>query len=227
MPPLHAEQFTWLTQRSQDRQITMDARNKIRNTEVLEILQSISLPEQEVRANVRPDNQPKIVSIALGLVHDYATGPALSRSAQEWPMLTKLLTAYFRQRHGQFRFTTIQLNKSFASQLHVDTRNEGPSWIIALGDFSGGQLFVADGNGDDYVRVTRPVTGRPDIVVGSFLRGRKVNIRHRWFFFDGNVPHMTTPYRGERYSLVFYRFGFRSRIPERIEVALKALGFHP
>ena len=79
---------------------------------MLEILQSLTLPEQEVRANVRPDHQPKIISIALGLVHDYATGPALSRSAQERPTLTKLLTARTISFHDHSAQQVIRLTTS-------------------------------------------------------------------------------------------------------------------
>ena len=37
-----------------------------------------------------------------------------------------------------FRFTTIQFNESYKMAKHVDSRNAGVSYIIGLGDYTGG-----------------------------------------------------------------------------------------
>lgn len=67
----------------------------------------------------------------------------------------------------------------------MDRYNLGPSYIIALGDFScdGGQLWAHD-------------LGLCDI-------------RGRFQCFDGNIPHCTVPWKdGRRYSLVSeFHFG--------------------
>jgi hypothetical protein len=44
----------------------------------------------------------------------------------------------------QFTFTSIQVNKNYASALHVDRNNKGPSLIIGLGNYQGGQLWTYD-----------------------------------------------------------------------------------
>ena len=38
----------------------------------------------------------------------------------------------------------VQVNKNYASALHVDKNNRGPSLIVALGDFEGGELWTYD-----------------------------------------------------------------------------------
>ena len=38
----------------------------------------------------------------------------------------------------EFCFTSVQVNKNYASALHVDKNNCGPSLIVGLGDYSGG-----------------------------------------------------------------------------------------
>ena len=37
-----------------------------------------------------------------------------------------------------FHFTSIQLNKNYLSAMHVDKGNAGPSYIVGLGNFEGG-----------------------------------------------------------------------------------------
>ena len=41
-----------------------------------------------------------------------------------------------------FRFTSIQFNKNYAMNKHVDSHNTGVSYIIGLGDYTGGELLI-------------------------------------------------------------------------------------
>ena len=66
-------------------------------------------------------------------------------------------------------------------KMHTDRNNYGPSYILACGDYSCGELFIGDKR--------EPRIG---------------NIRDRWFRFDGRHPHATAPYVGERFSIVVY-----------------------
>ena len=79
-----------------------------------------------------------------------------------------------------FQYTSIQVNIGLASTLHVDSGNMGPSLIIALGPFTGGQVWThraAEGN---------------------------VLSVHNWTMMNGNVPHRTLPYTGDRLSIVLF-----------------------
>jgi hypothetical protein len=40
--------------------------------------------------------------------------------------------------------TIVKVNKNYAAAIHVDRNNEGPSVIIGLGDYEGGQLWTYD-----------------------------------------------------------------------------------
>ena len=59
---------------------------------------------------------------------------------REHPCLTKLICSFCKQRHPDFKFSSVQFNRNLISPEHVDINNEGPSWIIGLGvdvdDFS-------------------------------------------------------------------------------------------
>ena len=68
-----------------------------------------------------------------------------------------------------FKFTSIQVNKNYLSALHVDKNNLGPSYIVGVGDYTEGGLFVKDQG--------------------------EVDCKHRWCEFDGNMPHQTLPYK--------------------------------
>ncbi len=53
--------------------------------------------------------------------------------------------------------------------------------------------------------VTHPLRHHPDIKVGDVLPDRKVDIRHRWYKFDGNVPHCALDqYGSSRISIVYF-----------------------
>ena len=68
--------------------------------------------------------------------------------------------------------------------MHTDKSNDGPSAIIALGEFTGGELWTAD---------------RGVLPCSNELR-----------LFNGNQPHCTLPFKGERYSLIYFSV-FRTR----------------
>jgi len=70
------------------------------------------------------------------------------------------------------------VNKNYLSALHIDKNNLGPSYIIGVGEYEDGELWVQD--------------------LG------KVDCKHSWELFDGNIPHCTMPYKGTRYTLIYF-----------------------
>ena len=83
--------------------------------------------------------------------------------------MTKTLTSFAKAFVPQgFSFTSIQVNKNYASALHCDSNNLGPSYIVGVGDYEQGALWTQD-------------------------KG-EVDCKHRWCEFDGNIPHCTLPY---------------------------------
>ena len=77
-----------------------------------------------------------------------------------------------------YKFDAIQVNQNYETTPHKDRGNKGESAIIAFGTYEGGELVVED---------------------------VPVDIGHRIVFFDGSVyTHFTKPFKGVRFSLVFY-----------------------
>ena len=96
--------------------------------------------------------------------------------------LTELLCVLAKHEIPGFEFTSIQVNKNYASALHTDGRDAGASQIIGFGNYIGGKLWIANGENS----------------------GHAIDIKNRWFQFDGTTPHAVFPFEGDRYSLVYF-----------------------
>lgn len=123
------------------------------------------------------------------------------KSSIVFPEFTKVLVA-FAKKHGPpgFKFTSIQINKNYASGLHVDKNNMGDSQIVGLGDYTEGGLWVHDQGALD--------------------------VKKKFVAFDGNVPHATLDFEGERFSLIYFvQAQFRQMRDEHKEYLINNLGF--
>ena len=70
----------------------------------------------------------------------------------------------------------------------------------------GGQLWAYYPKGDvqmDVPRSTRS-TGWPKLMSATMAPGFPHDIRHKFFEFDGTVPHAVLPYTGNRLSFVYF-----------------------
>ena len=84
-----------------------------------------------------------------------------------------------------FRFTTIQFNKNYQIQKHIDGYNTGISYIIGLGDYTGGELLVYFDGKD------KPPT--------------PIDIKGKFYTFDGSkYYHEVADFTGNRITLVYY-----------------------
>ena len=102
-------------------------------------------------------------------------------------------------------WTSITINKNYASRVHVDKNNVGPSIIKAFGDFSGGELLVWPGG--------------KTVMAYDVSGGLTI--------FDGNVHHAANDFTGERFSLIFFvsKDVWKSSID--VYEQLYDLGFNP
>lgn len=186
-------------------QETTAGRADVTSDMVLQALRQTQFPRNLSRKSVMPEGTSFIEAFCLGLVG--SRWPQVSDHTTEAEPLTRLLNAFLRGPHGppdgqDFPFTSIQVNKNYASKRHVDANNTGDSYIIGLGDYSGGALRV-DGAGE-------------------------LDVRHSWHKFDGNVPHCTTAVggAGERYSLIYFSNSSLVHAAEEEVVKLRRLDFN-
>jgi hypothetical protein len=152
---------------------------------ILNELESTKFPKTTSRKNI---SSKPIEAFVLGDVNyrgqlklgGKTRGP--SRYNRKFPELLKALKNLIAHHHPNFKYTTIQLNKNVLSPPHIDKNNVGPSYIIGLGEYTGGELSI---------------------------EGRKFSIKNKWKFFDGNKGHWTEPFKGTRYSIVFFTHTFK------------------
>eukprot|EP00811_Abedinium_folium_P028413 NODE_4396_length_1897_cov_4.832768.p1 GENE.NODE_4396_length_1897_cov_4.832768~~NODE_4396_length_1897_cov_4.832768.p1 ORF type:complete len:541 (-),score=79.15 NODE_4396_length_1897_cov_4.832768:168-1790(-) len=162
---------------------------------VLQGLNSVTFPLSKRRNVMKRGVVKPIYGMCLGMTECWYTGPVMSRPSRERPMLAKLICALARHEMPGFTFTSVQLNKNYAAALHVDKNDAGHSAIIGLGDYTGGQLWLDS--------VPNGVAIAP-MAASKVSSGAAIDIRGRWSVFDGNMPHCVLPFRGQRYTIIYF-----------------------
>jgi len=151
---------------------------------VLDLLENTRFPKTK-RTNISDTSKEAFV---LGDVNyrgqksvGYKTrGP--SRYNQKFKELYKALQDMMSEHAPLFKYTTIQVNKNIFCNPHVDKNNVGPSYGIALGEFTDGELVV---------------------------EGNEYNINHKFKKFNGTKGHWITPFKGTRYSIIYFTHTFK------------------
>ena len=83
-----------------------------------------------------------------------------------------------------WKYSAITLNHNVKARKHIDGTNVGNSVIVAVGEFTGGGLYVYEPDGK---------------------KGRLLNIHNKAKMFNGAVlPHKTQAFKGDRYTLIFF-----------------------
>jgi len=167
--------------------------------EILAALREIDLPPDR-RRSVRRSDAHKKLGMCLGYVIKYDEGWVPSRYSVKYPELSRLLCRFASERFPDFRFSSIMVN-SGASALHVDRGNCGPSLIVTLGDHVGGDLWQ--------------------------YPGTQLRVKDRLVPCEGRLPHITLPFEGERYSVVYFNMkGDRTGPEPGQRRFLRHCGFH-
>lgn len=141
-------------------------------------LDSVTIPVNLTRFNVKKSQDQEVTGMCLGVVNARSNGVVASSFGRNRPNLTKTLVNFAKLAVPDFNFTSIQVNKNYLSAMHVDKNNLGPSYIVGVGDYTQGGLWVQ--------------------TLGA------VDCNRKWILFDGNVPHCTLPYTGTRYTLIYF-----------------------
>ena len=119
-------------------------------------------------------------SQAFGVVNRRCLPPDYSRQCWTRPYLYKLLLDYGAA-NVPIPFTSITVNQNYKAEAHRDKGNIGESFLVAFGDYTGGELEIHEG----------PLKGLYDVrtpIVTDFSK----------------ILHSVKDFSGTRYSLVFY-----------------------
>lgn len=145
-------------------------------SEIIKELQRQPITENKYRDVAGPGR-----SQTFGIVNKRSAVDDYSR--QNWlrPYLYKLLLD-FGEAYVDLSFNSITVNQNYKASAHRDKTNCGDSFLVAFGDYTGGELEILEGD----LSGTYNVCGQP--IKTDFSK----------------VLHQVTPFEGNRYSLVFY-----------------------
>lgn len=125
-------------------------------------------------------------SQAFGIVGKRCLKPDYSR--QNWlrPYVYKLLKD-FADQYVDISWNAVTVNQNYQASPHYDKHNVGDSYLVAFGDFTGGELEIHEGE----------CLGLHDI-------------RHKPMKMNfSKVLHSVKDFQGSRFSLVFYWYDLR------------------
>jgi len=140
------------------------------------------LASKKIHMNRYRSNSGLGRSQCYGIVRKRSMAPDLSRCSWKDAKMHYLLMKFARA-YVPIPFTSVQVNENYATKKHKDTHNVGESYIVAFGNYEGGDLVLY--NKDE--------------------TKKEYNIRHRPLLFNGSqIEHSTNDFTGLRYSLVFH-----------------------
>lgn len=170
--------------------------------EITNILELIKFPKTKTRKNISSNI---IEAFVLGEVNyrgqkllNYKTrGP--SKYNKVFPNLLNKLDSLIKSYDKDFTYTTIQLNKNIKSPPHIDKNNIGNSYIIGLGNYTGGELII---------------------------EGKEYDIHNKFLKFDGNMGHWTNDFNGTRYSIIFFTHTFKPPCSSKRNIIITEKGMY-
>ena len=122
-------------------------------------------------------------SQAFGLVNRRCRPIDYSRQCWLRPELYKMLLDFGERHVTDISWNAITVNQNYSVGPHKDRHNVGLSYLVAFGDYTGGQLKFHHGD----------LTGSHDVYMKPLIAD------------FGNFLHSVEPWVGDRYSLVFYQ----------------------
>jgi len=194
------------------------AKRKITEHEVVRVLNQWGFAKNPNRINVMREGITWVHSDTIGAMARRDGLILPTATTAKYPNFVKVITTYLadhmpKELKDSFVFTSININKDYAGARHRDQGNSGPSVLKALGDFTGGELvyFPSDAH-------TGPVE---DLAAETSV---KLNVGKGLALFDGNRAHEVTPFKGSRYSLVFFSCRRFWKMPSEQQKLLQSIG---
>jgi len=130
-------------------------------------------------------------SQAFGIIRRWSYRPHLARNTWMRPRLWQLLLN-FASAHVPISWDGVTVNDTYQSAPHRDKGNQGQSFTVSFGDFTGGELCIGP---------------------------TKYDTRHKGLLFNGfSDEHWTAPFEGRRFCLVFYTIVWPTKFLPRYKV---------
>lgn len=162
--------------------------------ELLGLLEDLNPFPHQNRPNIRRDPNKRPQGFVLGKIRNWAHhqkvygldkyADSAKTKTKKYEEIHRVAKEIMRKHNPNFKFTSIQVNKNNRTAKHKDGYNVGESYMIGLGNYTGGELKIFDENDKN------PKT---------------YQTKNKWIKFNGSIyPHETQPFQGDRYTLVYY-----------------------
>ena len=156
--------------------------------EIYEELEEITIPTRFQKVGAQGHslrtgacNQKKARQVCFGYSL-YRGKKQLSSFTEKYPRVTNLFKEFMESHCPTFKFNSVYVNKNVVCKKHLDSKNVGESLLVGLGDYTGGQSVLYINN-----------------------KERKFHIKSQSLIFNGSeIEHRSLPFKGTRYSLVFF-----------------------
>jgi len=200
----------------------LESGKHIADSDVVNVLSVWGFAENDTRLNVLPEGVKTVHSDTLGCLRMRDGTYRIFDPTTRYEHVTKLLCRWFDTNKGkdappEFTFTGININHNYAGRRHRDANNEGPSAIKAIGAFSGGKL--------NYFPKDIKRKGRCDVTELDPKDSIKLDLTKGFAFFNGNNAHGVDPFKGERFSLVYFTTTGFHKIKDKERNTMSKLGF--
>ena len=105
-----------------------------------------------------------------------------SKSSLKYTHIMPLFKEFINSHYSDFRFKSVYVNRNTVCKEHLDSKNTGKSLIVGLGKYTGGHTVLYINN-----------------------KPKKIHIKNNSLIFNGSeILHKSEPFKGIRYSLVFF-----------------------
>lgn len=195
---------------------------KITDADVSEVLGYWGFGQNVGRLNVMPEGQKYVYSDTIGMIKQRSRGYGITPPTLRYRNFPRLLNKWLHDNMpkkvaGKFVCTAHNLNANYAGRRHRDQNNEGPSIIRAFGKFTGGRLL--------YWPKDLKKDGRAKVETLKKSDSVCFDLKTNTTVFDGNRAHEVEPFKGERYSIVFFTSrGHEKLSPDKVST-MKSMGF--
>lgn len=165
--------------------------DKIILKEIYDELEEINLPKSFRLKGVGDyhsiktgtNNQEKARQTCFGITK-YKGLQTKSKYTKLYPYMMTLFKKFIKSHYPSFKFKSIYVNKNTESKTHLDSKNTGKSLLVGFGDYTGGKTIIYN----EYYEMPK-----------------KFHIKTHSLIFNGSeLPHKSEPFKGKRYSLVFF-----------------------
>ncbi|CAE7857444.1 unnamed protein product [Symbiodinium necroappetens] len=177
-----------------------------------------SIPWKELplgKSGTSPLARERRCTLTLGQFTHGGVG-GITRATELIPEATRFFNQYLTLQGATGPRSSLTIGINSCLSYHRDVHNVGMNSTIALGQFSGGQVWVEDPEGSDWREVSSD----------RWVRGRVHKTHHRLLSFSPKDLHRVEPHRGERWSITGFQTRSACRLSISGQAALGALGFN-